>query len=347
MVESRVLDTALPSAVYRVRRPVPRRTVLRDLVILDAMARRHEAEDRARAAGIPDWLAYGLAATLDKAQPPGSDRFVARLIRRSGRVPSLDSVLVARADVHGAPLIEALGALLVRSIAESPAGRRGVARLLANPPEVNRDAVEWMACAFPDPAPDSAYLRRWWALACVRASQHLPGARNDALGLAAVLHEALNPVVRTRSDASGQAFQVSVRDLPQHRHEPWFRRAVAEAGARLDRVLLLAPGDLREPLGQYREAVRLLADGRITRFEASYEAAEKAWGEAVDRREAIADYLDRYDRRTTGAETADLDTLLDAMRAAALAGAEASSSAIGRYLDAVGAGLAPRVEETP
>lgn len=339
--ESRMLDTALPAAVYHVRRPVPRWIVLRDLVILDAMARQVEGAERARVANVPDWLSLGLVAMIDGPNAPSSDRFLARAIRRTGRVPPLDRVLIARADLQGAPLVQALGALLVQSIVESPAGRDGLVRLLAQPPPADQSSVEWLSGAFPTPAPAPAYLRKWWALACVRASQRFLGARSDSAEITAELNEALNPVVRTLPDAAGEALRIPIRDLPGYRDEPWFRRAIVEAGARLDRVLLLAPQDLRAPVNRYREAVRLLASGRLSRFEGAYEAAEAAWEEALRRRAAIADYLDGYDARVSGAESADLDALLGAMRAAAAEVEEIPPSAISRYLDAVEIELEP------
>lgn len=339
--ESHSIDASLPSAVYRSNRPVPRWVVLRDLVILDAMARVPAGQDRSRAAGVPDWLALGLAAVCDSgASTRTTDRLTARAVRQSGRAPDLPDLLRASADAHTASIVQALGTLLVRSLAASPAGRPGVARLLADPPDADEDVLAWFRTAFPEPAPDEGYILRWWALECVRAAHRFAGGRTDTIDLAAELSDALNPVIRTAADESGRALRVNLRELPEHSDKPWFPMATAAVRVRLQRVLLLAPEDLRPAIRSYLDSVRSLESERVTRsarkrFVRDYNRAEQEWTAALGRREAIRAYLDSFDEGLAGEGDLGVERLLDAMRAAAATGEGTANSPISRYLDSV------------
>ncbi len=345
-VPGRTIDGQVPAVRYDVVRPIPRRQVLRDLVLLEAMVRQSSEPSRGWAARLPDWLTLGLEEMIDgRRRWPASDRLLGSIVRNTGRVPPLGLLLETPAEGDRFAIVRAFGSVLVRRIAEEQGGRAVLRWLILNPKRPDESSMEWLSGVFPLRSRSADALEQWWALACVRTAYAVGPGGSGGEDLSLRLQEALHPVVRRDVDGEEIAGRLSLRDLAEERDRPWFRRAVMQVIAELDRLELTAPPDLRPAVRLYRRGARDLLRGRMRPFRHRMEEAEKAWREAVERRIEVSTYLDRFDPDLAGPPI-DLDRLLATLEALQRETEASSSGAIGRYLDEVEASVFGRRDDS-
>ncbi len=281
----------------------------------------------------PDWLLDGALAFA-----PGHDLArVADLLATpvaSGAVISLPDFLRQRPDLLDSPsraLYRAYSAALVSALTDTPAGRRRLARFVADAPAAGNDAMADLQAHFPALGDTPEKIQKQWTLAIARLTTtdrfRLLTCEESERELARVLRVELR-----ERDQPVTAY--TLEEFPK------FVRVAASAAALnyLRQELLLLSGranPLYHPvIGEYEKIAALLIHGKTKNMTARL-AELRATREGITRRmNAIGDYMNWYEATQSRSASGAFG---DYMKAAELAAEREyhRRDAISVYLDAI------------
>jgi hypothetical protein len=264
-------------------------------VLLDFMYRDRPPQPGEPYAEAPWWFVSAVIEEV-RRRDFGVESGLYRRLIETNKLPALTDVLAGRGRELGPTATafdNACAHVLLRLLLDQPEGKARLAQLLRDWPDARDDSAAAIARAFPALGPDPANLQKWWTLNVARfaASDRYRGLSTEDTDRELRQLLEFDVVV----DKAGKTQRFAIGDFEKFMP----LRGAREAAARQQRAIIAlsarANALLQPVLSDYEQIFALLARGRTRGIADRIRQAELFRTAVLQRKEAIADYLNWFE----------------------------------------------------